>query len=525
MAAYLAVGPWVLVAAAARAARAGGAPAAAPELAALLVVRGRGRPPRSAPCWCIPDGRLPIPPGGGLLVTPSYDGRPADAQPIELDVPQHPRLAPNGRSSMHNDGWATDAYAGPGPAGPRPRGDSAVVRRRRSAPPSPSTPRSGSSASAASVTGPVLHVLDPDSMEPRRDPRPAATRREHGQAAVGGPLRRRVLLPRRRRTARSSARPTAGSGRLDRRRGRDGPQVERDLDLTDVDPRRRLPGRADAGLGRRGTWWVTQDGRVGAVGRRRRVDASLDLDEEIANSIVRRRRRGSTSSRSRRSTSSGSDAGGRARDLWRTAYDNGTEKKPGQLSAGSGTTPTVLPERAGRDHRQRRAADARAVLRRRRRPAGLRGRRCSAAARARSDNSLVAVGDASVVVENNYGYASPLSTTARPGHRRRPRPGRRRRRRHRRVQGRLDLRRDRPDLGGQGVAGQRAGLRLHDPAQLVGRPGLVPHRHRGRTGETVVLGPHRHRLDVQQPLLRGDAGTRRLAYVATLAGMVRLRDG
>ena len=38
------------------------------------------------------------------------------------------------------------------------------------------------------------------------------------------------------------------------------------------------------------------------------------------------------------------------------------------------------------------------------RGAGLRGRRSS------TDNSLVAVGDAGVVVENNYGYNSPLST-------------------------------------------------------------------------------------------------------------------
>ena len=28
---------------------------------------------------------------------------------------------------------------------------------------------------------------------------------------------------------------------------------------------------------------------------------------------------------------------------WRAAYDRGAEQKPGQLSRGSGTTPTVLP--------------------------------------------------------------------------------------------------------------------------------------------------------------------------------------
>ena len=38
----------------------------------------------------LPDGRLPIPPGGGRLVTSSYDGHAVEPQPIELSVPQHP---------------------------------------------------------------------------------------------------------------------------------------------------------------------------------------------------------------------------------------------------------------------------------------------------------------------------------------------------------------------------------------------------------------------------------------------------
>ena len=42
-----------------------------------------------------------------------------------MEVPQHPGLAPNGRSSMHDDGWASDAYAGPGPLGRDPEVDTA----------------------------------------------------------------------------------------------------------------------------------------------------------------------------------------------------------------------------------------------------------------------------------------------------------------------------------------------------------------------------------------------------------------
>ena len=42
-----------------------------------------------------------------------------------MDVPQHPGLAANGRSSMHDDGWASDSYAGPGPLGRDPEVDTA----------------------------------------------------------------------------------------------------------------------------------------------------------------------------------------------------------------------------------------------------------------------------------------------------------------------------------------------------------------------------------------------------------------
>ena len=58
-------------------------------------------------------------------MAPSYVGRPATADPIAVRLPQHPGLAPNGLSAMHNDGWSSDAYAGPGPLGRSPEVDSA----------------------------------------------------------------------------------------------------------------------------------------------------------------------------------------------------------------------------------------------------------------------------------------------------------------------------------------------------------------------------------------------------------------
>ena len=164
VAAYLAVGPWVLPAAlltllvprVRRALRPGWR-----HLLVFVAVLGAG----VGAVLVIPDGRLPIPPGGGLLVTPSFEGEAATAQPIDLELPQHPQLAANGSSSMHNDGWATDAYAGPGPLGVDPEVDSAWYGVKECA--TLAFDAEGRMVGlCGSVTGPVLHVIDPDSMDP-----------------------------------------------------------------------------------------------------------------------------------------------------------------------------------------------------------------------------------------------------------------------------------------------------------------------------------------------------------------------
>ena len=93
---------------------------------------------------------------------------------------------------------------------------------------------------------------------------------------------------------------------------------------------------------------------------------------------------------------------------WRSAYDRGTGTKPGQLSRGSGTTPTVLPgglvaitdNAEPRMHVQFHDVGSGAVVCR---------AAVFAAGRSATENSLVSVGDG-VVVENNHGYSSPLST-------------------------------------------------------------------------------------------------------------------
>ncbi len=396
---WLALGPWVFAA----------------LLVAVLVpaVRRRMRPGRwvllgvvgvvavaVAVVVVVPDGRLPIPPGGGLLVTPSYDGEAVDAQPIELSVPQHPGLAPNGRSSMHDDAWATDSYAGPGPLGRDPSVDSSWYGLEECATLAFDA-KGRLVALCGNRSGPVMHVLDPTSMRPvdtfdlpdreESDTRPwedlcggAYFYLDSKDRAVVATTDRRVL--------------TIDS---------DGLRQVREVDLGDVVPDddclvALLPDW-DGNV-----WYVTQDGRVG-VAAGTGDSTPLDLDGEIANSIAADRTGVyvvTTEALYKVSLRNRQPA-----VRWQVTYDNGSGKKPGQLSAGSGTTPTVLPSGlvAITDNAEPRmhvgfydVTDGRLV--------------CEAAVfddgESASDNSLVAVGDASVVVENNYGYSAPWSTMA-----------------------------------------------------------------------------------------------------------------
>lgn len=391
---WLLVGPWALVAAA--------------LLLLVPPVRRRVRPTRlgllgvaavlaagALTVVVLPDGRLPLPPGGGLLVSPAYDGRPATAQPIELDVPQHPGLAPNGRSSMHDDGWATDAYAWPGPLGRDPEVTTAWYGLEECATLA-WDPRDRLVALCGNRAGPVLHVLDPDTLRPLRTadlPDRADSDKRPWEDLCGGAYfylddrARAVVATTDRRVL------TFDSSTLER---------VGEVDLTDAVPADDcLVALMPDWSGR--TWYATQDGRTGVAGE----GASLDLGAEVANSLAADEHGVYlVTTEELLKVAVGPDG---PQVLWRTAYDNGDRKKTGQLSQGSGTTPTVLPSGlvAITDNAEPRmhvqfydSADGTLVC-----ETAVFGAGASA-----TDNSLVAVGDASVVVENNHGYAAPWST-------------------------------------------------------------------------------------------------------------------
>lgn len=361
----------------------------------------------------VPDGWLPIPSGPGVLVTPSYVGGASNASPVDaVSVPQHRFLAGNGSSSMHDDGWATDSYAGPGPVGDRVEVRTAWYGIEECASLAFDAKRR-LVALCGDLKGPQLHVIDPDTLHkessvrlPDRQPsdKPAWQNLcagayfyldDRGRAVVATTDRRVLVYA------------TTG-GRLER---------ERAYDLSGSVPRRDcLIALMPDWSGR--IWFETRDGLVGVLDPPSGRARVLRLPgEEIANSFSVDATGGVYVVSDHALYRFSADGSGRPRVDWRTSYDRGSRVKPGQLTRGSGTTPTVLPgDRVAitdnadpRMHVQ--VYDARTGQRACSVPVFARGRSAT-------ENSLVSTGDA-LFVENNYGYAGPASVvlgrTTEPG--------------------------------------------------------------------------------------------------------------
>ncbi|WP_232680282.1 hypothetical protein [Nocardioides sp. R-C-SC26] len=354
----------------------------------------------------IPDGRLPIPPGIGALVTPSYRGSPATADPLDVVVPQHPGMARNGASAMHNDGWSSDAYTWEGPLGRQPEVNTAWYGIKECATLAFDT-KNRMVALCGNMRGAIMHVLDPESMVPQATlvlpARGDGRGKKPWENLCGGSyfylddLDRAVVATTERRIVTITTSDADGEPAL---------SIESSIDLTDYIPGDDCLIALMPDWKGQGTWWVTEDGRVGIASAGR--VAMLDLDEEIANSV-----------------SVGQDGGlyvvtveqfyklvlrdGEVVPAWETPYDRGSQKKTGQLSQGSGTTPTLMPNGmvAITDN-----ADPRMNVQFYRQRTG--ELVCQEPVfdddASASDNSLVLVDDNGVVVENNVGYSDPLRT-------------------------------------------------------------------------------------------------------------------
>src|SRR5437867_9177217 len=68
-----------------------------------------------------PAHATPIPIAPSTATVPAIVGAPATPRPVPAPaIPQHPFMAPNGRSNSHDDAYRTDTYVGLGPLGRNP---------------------------------------------------------------------------------------------------------------------------------------------------------------------------------------------------------------------------------------------------------------------------------------------------------------------------------------------------------------------------------------------------------------------
>ncbi|WP_019926082.1 hypothetical protein [Nocardia sp. BMG111209] len=366
-------------------------------------------------------GALPIP--QEPVAAPGFLGAPAVAQPITgvPAVPRHPFLAPGTASNIHNDGWMTNTYPGPGPLGVAPHTDSLFLGSECG---SIAFDRAGRIVTVCLGAATALYLIDPADLTvlgsyplPRRDAGEYLSGNAFTNFTGGGyfyldDADRAVIGTRDGHILVLAENATA-----------DGFVLHRDYDLRDV-----LRGTETVNsvlpdsTGR--LWFVAEtDGVVGTVdpgtGAVQAIRLGDGADGEIENSFAVGADGDVYIATDRELLRFDAGPAGAPAITWRITYANDGIHKPGQVDDGTGTTPALLPGGyvAVTDN-----ADPMDVVVYRTAPNVARRQVCSvpvfAPGASDTENSLIAAGR-SLVVENNFGYTGPeaalLGRTTTPG--------------------------------------------------------------------------------------------------------------
>jgi hypothetical protein len=349
---------------------------------------------------------LPIPGDGrDALLTP-FTGHAAVARPMPgVAVPEHPYMARNGASNIHDDAYQTDVYDGPGPLGHDLKVTSTLYAQECASVTFDSHGRIVTVCPG--VTGATLRLIDPTSLAelasyklPDRPPGTFSFTNFSGGGYFYLDRQDRAVVA----TFTGHLLVVAEQG--------DAFALVHDYDLTAHTGGTGIQSALPDWSGR--IWFVTVGGRVGVLDPRTGALRSRQLaGEAIANSFAIDESDGvfvvSDHALYR------FDAGLFPAATWRQVYDRGTRQKPGQVSVGSGTTPTLIGSASspgGGSIAITDNADPRMHVVVYRRGRGGPGRRplCDQAVfpagQGSDENSLIAV-PGGLIAENNYGYAGP----------------------------------------------------------------------------------------------------------------------
>jgi hypothetical protein len=347
---------------------------------------------------------IPQDPNPGEVST--YEGAPATPRRIAAgEPPRHPFMAPNGRSNLHNDAFQTDTYWIAGPLGR----DMEVLSNAQFADCASVTfdSRGRIVTICVGLEGPRLVLMDARTLDTLAThplpPRIPGTGSVFNDFAGGGYF---YLDERDRAVAPTTTRHVYVVAVTD-----NGFAMERDYDTsTAVPPGDKIISALPDWSGR--IWFISIQGVVGTIDPASGTVRSQDLKEEISNSFAVDDDGGVYIVTRQALYRFDAGADGAPAVSWREQYQNSGIAKPGQVHAGSGTTPTVMER--GRVAIADNADPMNVVVYRRDRSVqGSRvvctqpvfGRGASA-----TDQSLIAAGN-SLVVENNYGHGNPMSVS------------------------------------------------------------------------------------------------------------------
>ncbi len=364
----------------------------------------------------------PVPiPSSGTPPAQTFVGRSAVAHPIR-GVPRTPQnrfMAPNGTSEIHDDAWQTDVSRWAGPMGRKPQTSSSEIMHDCGSITFDSRGRVVSVC--VGVGGPELYMLDPKTlatlatfMLPPRQSVPSNVFQDftgggyfylnnHDQVVVATTTKHIFVIA-----------ETPGPGFK---------QIH-DYDLSKIiSSQEKITSALPDSNGL--LWVVTKtDGKVVTLnlktGRTHFVQLGHGSNGEIENSFATDQHGGVYIATTRKLYRFGAGPSGVPKVVWSVTYPNSGESKPGQVDAGTGTTPTIMPGgyvnitdnadpmdimvyRTAAHPYSRPKPGRRVALPRQVCKVPIFSKGSSA-----DENSIISAGD-TMIAEDNYGYQGPQS--------------------------------------------------------------------------------------------------------------------
>jgi hypothetical protein len=365
---------------------------------------------------------LPIP-SSGTPPAKTFVGRPAVPHPIRgvSRTPQNRFMAPNGTSEIHDDAWQTDVSRWGGPLGRAPHTISNYIRSDCGSITFDSHGRVLSVC--VGLPGPQLYMFDPKTLATlatfKLPPRQSVPQNifqdftgggyfylnNHDQVVVSTTTRHIFVI---------AETPGPGFRKI------------HDYDLSKViTSQEKITSALPDSNGL--LWIVTKtDGKVLTLnmrtGRVHFVQLGHGSNGEIENSIATDQHGGVYIATTRKLYRFGAGLHDVPKVVWSVTYPNSGQSKPGQVDAGTGTTPTVMPGgyvnitdnadpmdimvyRTAPHPHTRRKPGHRVPLPRMACRVPIFSKGSSA-----DENSIISAGD-TMIAEDNYGYEGPQSLT------------------------------------------------------------------------------------------------------------------